>query len=789
MKRSNTRARAARALTRPRTAALLGILLWTSALTSGQTPIDTIDPMVRVTAPVEDATVSGTVTITAEASDAGGVAGVIFEVDGIAIGPEDTTAPWSITWDAHASGIGSHVLTAIARDVAGNADRSDIVPVVVGAAAPPTFPPPPPANRNPVAAADELTSAGRVPVPFTGASLLANDSDPDSNPLHVTLVAASSTGGGTVVSHGADAYTYTPAAAFTGADSFLYSISDGNGGTSSSTVTVTVTAPAPPAAPAGLVLALRFDESTGPVAADSSANGLNGSVSGAQFVPGRTGNALSFDGVNDWVTIADTTGSPLDLTSGLTLQAWVKPSSLSGWDTVLMKERGTAGMSYALYAHDGGPLAGGANTPAGYVTTAAGDRSVRPAAALPLNVWSHVATTYDGANQRFYVNGALVATRAQTGAVAVGNGALRIGGNAAWSGEFFQGVIDEVRVYNRALTQAEIAADMSGGVALPPAPVVNRVPVAADDSATTTGTAAVTLNVLANDSDPDGDVLSVASAAATAGGTAVRNADNTVTFTAVAGFTGIGRFTYTVNDGRGGLASATGLVTVNAPAPVVTLPAGLVAAFNFDLAGGTSATTAINAAGSGDGAIAGAVLVSGRPGSGQALSFDGGNDLVTVADGAALDLTAAMTLSAWVNPSTLSGGSGWKTIVLKERGASGLSYGLYANDGPGVSQPAAYIAVGGSDRRVGAQPALAVNTWTHLAVTYDGSTMRLYVNGVLRSSVAQAGAITASANPLRIGGNTVFGQEFFAGLLDDVRVYNRALSAQEVVADRDVRVP
>ena len=60
---------------------------------------------------------------------------------------------------------------------------------------------------------------------------------------------------------------------------------------------------------------------------------------------------------------------------------------------------------------------------------------------------------------RLYLNGVQVRVRAQTGSTAVSNGMLRIGGNAVW-GEYFAGLIDEVRVYNRALTAAEIQSDM-----------------------------------------------------------------------------------------------------------------------------------------------------------------------------------------------------------------------------------------------------------------------------------------------------------------------------------------
>jgi hypothetical protein len=75
-----------------------------------------------------------------------------------------------------------------------------------------------------------------------------------------------------------------------------------------------------------------------------------------------------------------------------------------------------------------------------------------------------------------------------------------------------------------------------------------------------------------------------------------------------------------------------------------------------------------------------------------------------------------------------------------------------------------------------------VNAWTHLAATYDGATLRLYVNGAQQATRAVTGPLQTSAGPLRIGGNGVW-DEWFAGLIDDVRVYNRALSPTEVLAD------
>ena len=152
------------------------------------------------------------------------------------------------------------------------------------------------------------------------------------------------------------------------------------------------------------------------------------------------------------MTVAD--AASLDLTTGMTLEAWVNPAALgTAWRTALLKEHGGT-LAYALYAHNG------AAGPAGHVNPGS-DTGVAATPALPLNAWSHVTVTYDATTLRVYVGGAQVATRAVTGALQNGSGPLRIGGNGVWAGEFFSGRLDEVRVYNRALTAAEVAADVT----------------------------------------------------------------------------------------------------------------------------------------------------------------------------------------------------------------------------------------------------------------------------------------------------------------------------------------
>ena len=76
----------------------------------------------------------------------------------------------------------------------------------------------------------------------------------------------------------------------------------------------------------------------------------------------------------------------------------------------------------------------------------------------------------------------------------------------------------------------------------------------------------------------------------------------------------------------------------------------------------------------------------------------------------------------------------------------------------------------------------AAGTWTHLAMTYDGAVLALYRDGTLVSSTFVSGAIATSSGALRIGGNTIW-QEPFAGTIDDLRIYDRALTAGEIADD------
>jgi hypothetical protein len=400
---------------------------------------DTTQPDVNLTAPSEGATVNDTATVSATASDNVGVVGVQFKLDGANLGAEDTTSPYSVSWNTKAASNGGHTLTSVARDAAGNMKTSVAVNITVDndLTAPTATITAPSAGTTVSGAAVSITADANDNVGIAGVQFKVDGVNVGAEDTTAPYGATWDTRAGANGSHTLTAVARDAA---------------GNTATSAGT-TVTVANIA-----AGPVAAYGFNESTGTSAADSSGSGNNGTlVNGpTHSSTSKYGLALQFDGVNDMVTVPD--ANSLDLTTAMSIEAWVRPTALGSWRTVVLKER-PGDLVYALYA---GSRFENSNTwrPSAWI----GSDPVGATAALTLNAWTHLATTYDGASWKFYVNGTLVASRAFAAPIGVSTGALRIGGNNIWP-EWFKGQIDEVRIYSRALSAAEVVLDRDAPIA------------------------------------------------------------------------------------------------------------------------------------------------------------------------------------------------------------------------------------------------------------------------------------------------------------------------------------
>lgn len=158
--------------------------------------------------------------------------------------------------------------------------------------------------------------------------------------------------------------------------------------------------------------------------------------------------------------------------------------------------------------------------------------------------------------------------------------------------------------------------------------------------------------------------------------------------------------------------------------------------------------------------------------SNTAASFDGVADSVTVPDAASLK-PAVLTVEAWVRPDAAV--QDYASVATKTTADHwGDGYGMYSSGG------SIYFWVNDDPNDV-ATPVLPTDSWSHVVGTYDGSTIRMYLNGALVQSFAYAQPITHSTSPLLIGDAAGVGNYHWNGTLDEVALYNRALTATEVL--------
>ena len=161
-----------------------------------------------------------------------------------------------------------------------------------------------------------------------------------------------------------------------------------------------------------------------------------------------------------------------------------------------------------------------------------------------------------------------------------------------------------------------------------------------------------------------------------------------------------------------------------------------------------------------------------------ALAFDGVDDLVTIPDAVGLDLVNALTVSAWFY---FTGGvSGEPGLVQKDGPGSFGRYGLWVRD----DEIDFCVYIDGGSQQCMFSSTLPLNTWTHVAGVFDGTEMRLYLDGVLNTSASLVGTVSTSDEPLYIGADPTQGL-YLPGHIDEVSVWNIARSQSEIMIGMD----
>lgn len=416
----------------------------------------------------------------------------------------------------------------------------------------------------------------------------------------------------------------------------------------------------------GLVAHYPFDGN----ANDASSNGNHGIVSGALPDLDRYGfpnSSFKFTGTTNQIRL---NLGAIYFTSDFSISVWVKfDDFIAGYPTIVDADTGfvrfsALGSSYLptdrqklgfyQYQPSNGRQFG----------------SLTSSTVLATNQWYHLTLVRSGLTFRMYVNATLASQTNESGSVSLFGSYLQVGNDLAFNDgqHFLHGNMDDLRIYNRALAQPELAQLGDRCTPVPP-----------NQTAWWPGEG--------NANDIHG-----------------------------------------TNDG----------VLVN----------------------GT--TFAVGAAG-------------------EAFSFDGTNDYVVVPDSEAQRSTN-LTIEGWFNfpRAPVAGGGPADEFILAAKYTNSAGWNLRVSSS--LLPSFRLYALPSSSASAQSSVSVSLNSWVHLAGTYDGTTARIYVNGVLQGTAPLNGGYTASTVPMTLGTASWFAGGFTAGLVDELATYSRALSDTEIQA-------
>lgn len=594
---------------------------------------------------------------------------------------------------------------------------------------------------------------------------------------------------------------------------------------------------------------------------DATAYNNHATVGGAQLSSdrfGKTNQAYAFNGINQYLRAAN---SPQLNSAYTTIGFWVKPAAFPASGEVFLLSNGgwQERWKISMPPH-GKPV---------FTTHSGGACCSDLDSGTPLTVgtWTYVAMTHDGTKDVIYFNGVKVNEKNASGALDVTTKPLGIGFDPIDNNYFFNGALDEVQIYNKALSAAEIAA-LYAAQSTPPAngdneapnaplnlsgtvtftnvllgwlPATDNVGVAAYNVyqngvliATTSnlttyisgltpltdytfGVTAVdaagnesvmtTLKITSGaDETPDTTPPSVpGNLKGTAGATSVLLSwDASTDDTAIGGYVisvdGVVFDTVsaaTLSIFIGGLESSTlytfevyafdlannksaaAEITLSTTQPINTGESGMVAHYPFD-GNANDATPYQN-----HGVIGGNpvfVTASHPNGAGQAIKFDGAQDSVLVPNAVQL-ISDYTTVSFWIRVDGQNLLEAESYVIdfghWDQRWKISLPQHLkivWTTNGNNVQFPQ-FI----SDMDSGDGNEMVKTFWWHVTMVHDGTSDIIYVNGQQANIKPVLGKLNSTARALCFGSNPVEGRQYFNGALDNVKIYNKALTAGEIL--------
>lgn len=484
------------------------------------------------------------------------------------------------------------------------------------------------------------------------------------------------------------------------------------GSSKGSSVNLGVQSSTAPSLSSKLVAHWKFDEGSGSISHDSSGNNKNGTLAIGSSSPtwntnGHSNKALNFDG-NDSITLANEIVSTSSIrVNGITYSAWIKPNNIIGTQKIVGQKPGSG---YSDLASGGLDISSGKARMIAYDDNIAYKYATGNTTLIP-NQWYLITGIYNPLDKKIkiYVNGKFDGGETSiTTFNRLASNNYNLIGSHNFTSSFFNGLIDEVKIYNTALTDEEIKQDYNQGSA-----------------------------------------ISFGSTTQTIGGTTTS-------------------LEYCIP----------GDTSYCAPP---------IAEWKMDERTGTSAydTSGNNNTGTFATGNSAPTWTTGKIGAGTL--FDGAKQFITINDNSVLKPTTAITVESWFNTSnkTLTG----QRIVSKTE-ASGYQLSLNETSVCGSTNLCFVLNINGS-YYTATYPIsnLSNNLWYHVAGSYDGNTVRLFLNG---SSVGTtsiiSNTITQSTPPLCIGSepsSTVCNVQGgnFSGKIDHIKIYNYARTPAQIAYD------
>jgi len=543
------------------------------------------------------------------------------------------------------------------------------------------------------------------------------------------------------------------------AGSYSVRITNSLGSVTSSNAQLVVNPPPPCiAAPAGLVSVWAGEGN----ASDSVGVNNGVPVGGVGFASGEVAQGFSFNGTSAYISIPGSSSLNVGAGDGMTIEGWIKPADLTRGQAVIEWNNGAGAIGAQLWISI--PQYGGIGSIFANLTDTSGSDHFVASAENVLNTtnFQHVALTFLKTNgtAKLFLNGTRIAlqnlgpfTPQTSYAVTLGN---RLSGPG--TGSFYSGLLDELSLYNRALTEPEVAAIFNAGqggkcvatnppyIFIHPANQTVVVGEPASFSVTAGGTPPLSYQWQFEGTNIDGATGSALALPAVQ-------------------FAQAGSYRVVITNSYGSTESSNALLTVNPVPPCSTPPTNLISWWRAE-------ANPLDQIGLNNGTLIGnATFGTGRVG--QGFVFDGNGDAVQLGNPASLRLQN-FTIEAWIKRSSTTASS----LVTPDAelfcyGSGGYGFGMW-NDGrlflTKVDVDNAATSTGITD-----------TNFHHVAVTKSGASVWFYIDGVGQSMPAYNSVFTFSST-VAIGARGENLNNSFYGSIDDLAVYNRALSSSEIQA-------